>query len=149
MKKVIVSFLLCFGVGLTLMGGPVQVSDDNNTQVVNYSERNGPVTTVADQPQNPVHHGNGRIKYEFKKMVISPSTLSAPKIMIIGKSRKVQEIQARSFECTKGIMAAKHLNVSIIHDPVPRPINPHTNSDPSNPKVSLYSVDPNHPTSTR
>lgn len=135
MKKVILSALFCFGVGLTLMGSPAQVSDDNNTQ----SGRNGSVTAVTDQPQNPIHHGNGRIKYEFTKKTIDPSKFSAPKMMKLKDvtSKDVNGLHKKSFWDL--------IPIFIISDPLP-PINKPGPQGGGNGRQSAFSNNPPLPT---
>lgn len=80
MKKLILFILLCFGVGMTMMGSPAQLSDDDNSQVVSNSGSNGSVTVVPENFQKPIHGSNGRFKYEVSKK-IDISKFSTPKIM--------------------------------------------------------------------
>ena len=131
MKKVILSVLLCFGVGLTLMGSPAQVPDDNNPQAVSKSS----VTAVTVQPQNPAPKTNGRIKYELPGKVINPSKLSAPKMMVPssplfgrleGKLRKI----------------VIFIGVGVISDPLPPNWPGHGNGGGGSGRQSAFAKNP-------
>ena len=128
MKKVMLSMLLSFGVGLTLMGNPAQVSDDNNAQAVNHSS----VTAVTVQPQNPVRKTDGRIKYELPGKAINPSKLSAPKLM--SPSELTTQEQVHSPKSTFDPFH-RPKTCGIISDPIPHKPKPHPNGP----------FDPNHP----
>ncbi len=62
MKKIILSFLLCVGVGFTMMGSPAQVGDDGNKQT------RAAASNVADDElqDKGVCHTNPLIKQELK-----------------------------------------------------------------------------------
>lgn len=74
MKKLMIAFLCCFGVGLTMMASPAQVSDDditvdakNKTAVqTNVSERNNASTRQL-------------IKHEWKMKKVDFSKMNGPR----------------------------------------------------------------------
>lgn len=135
MKKVVLSILLSFGVGLTLMGNPAQVTDDNNP----HAGRNGSEAAITNKPQNPVHRGNGSIKYEFTKKTIDPSKLTAPKLMRIGGSswlrNHAEDASSKIVKPKVPILGNFEPN-GIISDPFPNKPGGHQNDPPR---------DPNHP----
>ena len=77
--------MFCCGVGLTMMGSPAQVNDDDNAQnnaVVSNSESisstNGSMAVVHEQPNKTTHYGHFGLKHECKKR-IDVSKFNAPK----------------------------------------------------------------------
>ena len=126
MKKVVLSMLLSFGVGLSLMASPAQVSDDNNAQVVNHSS----VTAVTVQPQNHAQKTDGRIKYELPRKAINPSKLSAPKLMSPSElTTQEQANKPRNWDSNDPFHRPKVCG--IISDPTPpKPKDPGHQNDP-------------------
>lgn len=141
MKKLMLTGLLCLGVGLTLMASPARVSDDNEPQAVSHSGQNGSVTAVTVQPQNPVSPANARIKYEFTGRTIDLSKFSAPKLNVGGRLLDRLGFDLKPME--SGDLYKKR---PIIDDPVPiEDPGAHENGKPG-PKLVVFSNDPNHPT---
>lgn len=120
-KKVILFLMLCLGVGLTLMGSPAQVSDDNNSQGVSRSKYYGKVTVVTARPQVAVHRGTGGLKYVFMRKAVEPSQQPAGKFTVNGNVPK----NANSMQL------AEMPHMPIVKDPNPKPKDPrggaHTN----------------------
>lgn len=88
MKKLILSIMLCFGVGLAMMGSPAQVPDDNTSQGESRSSCKGKVTVVAARPQVAVHHSTGGLKYVFTRKAVEPSQQPAGKFTVNGNAPK-------------------------------------------------------------
>ena len=84
MKKVLLSILFCFGVGLTLMGSSAQVSDDNNSQgnCENVSTRSLKKIGAVSGPQMGQIV---RVRDESKIENISSTMRPAPMLMLRGE----------------------------------------------------------------
>lgn len=144
MKKLMLTGLLCLGVGLTLMASPARVSDDNDPQTASHSGRNGSVAAVTVQPQNPVSPANARIKYEFTGRAIDVSKLDAPKLKVGGGL-----LGRFDFGSVTPLQPGDiHKKRPIIDDPIIGPGDPHENGKPGIGRVSVCSNDPYH-SSTR
>ena len=83
MKKIILSFLLCVGVGFTMMGSPAQVGDDGNSASVKSDAAMLTVTTLDEKPVVPVKPCNGLIKHPWKVKKINVTKLKAPRKMAL------------------------------------------------------------------
>ena len=94
MKKIILSFLLCMGVGFTMMGSPARVGDDDSPSSVKSDAAVLTVTTLNKKPVSPVQHGNGLIKHPWKMKKIGVSKLKAGK-PIDWKLLRVDHLQVR------------------------------------------------------
>lgn len=80
MKKVLLSMMFCFGVGLAMMASPAQGADDDN-----LGSNEQAVTAVSDRPAAPVHHGRDLIQFKFKvKKNFDYSKLKAPECLQLG-----------------------------------------------------------------
>ena len=145
MKKLMLTGLLCLGVGLTLMASPARVSDDNDSQAASHSGRNGSVTAVTVQPQNPVSPANARIKYEFTGRAIDVSKLDAPKLKVGGGLLGRFDFGSVIHQASGDILKKR----PIIDDPIdPGDPGAHENGKPGIGRVSVCSNDPYH-SSTR
>ena len=83
MKKIILSFLLCMGVGFTMMGSPARVGDDDSPANVKGESAALTVTTLDEKPVVPVKPCNGLIKHPWKVKKINVTKLKAPKAKIV------------------------------------------------------------------
>ena len=93
MKKIILSFLLCLGVGFTMMGSPAQVGDDDNSSSVKSDAAVLTVTTLNEKPVAPVQHGNGLIKHPWKVKKINVTKLKVSKTKIDWNKFRVDHLQ--------------------------------------------------------
>ena len=107
MKQLVLTLLLSVGVGLTLMGSPAQVCDDNNTQnnvVVtnceNLSQDAGSMAVVQERPNIPESMVRIGMKHECKKKIdVSKQTgpNRAPKRMMKKKILEWKQLSMDSF----------------------------------------------------
>ena len=122
MKKMMFAFLCCFGVGLTMMANPAQVSDDNID--VDAKNTTAVQTNVSERNDVSVHQTPIRIKYQLKKK-IDFSKLNGPNRI----NRFDIDVFYEKDVSVKDKPGRKH--------PVPggRIINPHGGGGPSFPVV--------------
>jgi hypothetical protein len=78
MKKLMIAFLCCFGVGLAMMASPAQVSDDDIT--VDAKNKTAVQTSVSERNGVSTHQTPLRIKHEFKKVIDFSNLKSSPVI---------------------------------------------------------------------
>ena len=93
MKKIILSFLLCMGVGFTMMGSPARVGDDDNSSSVKSDAAVLTVTTLNEKPVAPVQHGKGLIKHPWKVKKINVTKLKVSKTKIDWNKYRVDHLQ--------------------------------------------------------
>lgn len=78
MKKLMIAFLCCFGVGLAMMASPAQVSDDDIT--VDAKNKTAVQTSVSERNGVSTHQAPVRIKYKFKKVIDFSNLKSSPTV---------------------------------------------------------------------
>lgn len=110
MKKLLLSLLLCLGVGFAMMGSPAQVGDD-----CNGNKGGTAVKSLTKRPLSPIHQGRDYINHELKVKKID-----ATKVKKNGLKRKTLD----GFQLKK--VASDIIIKPIVDDPIGPPvIGPH------------------------
>lgn len=129
MKKLILSVMLCFGVGFTLMGSPAQVSDDNNPQTT--SEKVSSVSlkkigAISGPRVGAIARECGEVKKEFTQNEINPSKHPAHMMRTRGDQPK-DGSNASPLDSQLNLIFIRNTHGIIKEPPVGRPGGAHTN----------------------
>ena len=130
MKKLVLSILLCFSVGLTLMGSPAQVSGDNHAGGV----RGRKVLSVSGRPRSSASKVHVLSKQELKRNGVNAQQLRAN-----GQHMNTGVSNIISNKIDKGkVVWAGEIKPIIIIDPDTPIFRPHSDPGIVNPRLSNY-----------